>query len=86
MHVHEPMADDALEQRTFVGPLADDVRLPLLGMHVHVGAGDIEIAAEDERLSRRFVIRDEQLECVQESHLRFEILAAVRHIDRRDGE
>ena len=60
-------------------------RLPLLRVHVHVGARDVQVAAQDERLARRLKLRREAVERFEEAHLGGEVLAAVRHVDRRDG-
>ena len=86
MHVDEPVPDDALDERALVGPLTDDARLPFFGMDVHVGSCDVEIAAQHQRPTRGFVVGREQFERIEESHLRRKVLAAVRHVDRRDGK
>ena len=43
--VHEPAADDPLEQRALLRQLADRARLALLRMHVALGARDVQVAA-----------------------------------------
>jgi hypothetical protein len=51
--VDEPAADDPLEQRALLGQLADRARLALLRVHVHVGARDVQVAADDQRPGAR---------------------------------
>src|SRR2546421_12088022 len=51
MHVYEAMTDDLLEKRSFLRPLTDAIRLSLFRVHVHIGSGHIEIAAQDKRPS-----------------------------------
>ena len=53
VHVDEAAAEDPLDQRALLGQLADAARLALLGMHVDVGARDVQVAAEHERPCRR---------------------------------
>ena len=84
-HVDQAVGDDPFEQFALVRELADRVRLALLRMHVDVGARDVQVAAEDERRCRRRHVRGELLERREEPHLRGKVLAAVRHVHRRDG-
>ena len=82
MHVHQPVSEDLLDQRSFVGPLSDDARLPFFRVHVHVGPCDVHVAAKDERYSRRAGFRCKRRHRLEKPHLRGEILAAIRHVDR----
>ena len=43
--VDEPAAEDPLDQRALLGQLADGARLPLLRVHVAVGARHVHVAA-----------------------------------------
>src|SRR5687768_16782260 len=52
VHVDEAAPDDPFLQRPFVGALADHVRLPLPRVDVHVGAGDVHVAAQYQLLAR----------------------------------
>ena len=54
------------------------------GMHVHLGARDVQVAAQDGALPRGLQVRGELLQRLEEPHLRREVLAAVRHVDRRE--
>ena len=49
------------------------------------GTGNVQIAAHDQRRGPS-AIGDELLEGGEEAHLGLEILAAIRHVDRRDGD
>src|SRR5687768_12050231 len=84
--VDQTVADYSFEQRTLLRELPDDARLALLGMHVHVGARDVEVAADDHRRGARLETCGVGLEIAEEPHLRVEVLAAVRHVNRNDGE
>jgi len=86
MHIDETMAEDALHQLALVGPLPRDVWFPLFRMDVHVREGDVQVAAENERLPGNMNFRRERIERFEEAHLRREVFPAVRHIDRRDGD
>src|SRR2546430_16416630 len=46
--IDEMAAEQRLEQRAFLGALADRVRLALFGMHIHLGPGNVHVAAEDD--------------------------------------
>ena len=59
-------------------------RPPFLRMHVHVGARDVQIAAQDERLTRVVELRRVRVEGFEKAHLGRKILAAVGHVNRRD--
>ena len=85
MYVHEAATQNALDERTFVGALTDDAGLPFLGVHVHVGARDVHVAAHDERLSRGLRVSGELIHRLQESHFRNEVFASIRHVDRRNS-
>ena len=66
-------------------PIARGLRS--FGMHVEVGARDVQVAAEDEPAARGArTARAYASERLEEAHLRREVLAAVRHVDRRDGQ
>ena len=78
--VHQSVPDDPFELRPLLGQLADRVRLPLLGMHVHLGPRDVEIAADHQRA---LVARASAANCssaAEEAHLRRKILAAIRDV------
>ena len=84
--VDEAAADDPLEQRALLRQLADRARLSLLRVHVALGARDIQVAAEDERPSGVAARRGVGLQRLEEPHLGGKVLAAVRHVDRGDGQ
>src|SRR5438105_1729547 len=46
--IDEPAGENALEHRAFFRQLPDRARLPLLRVHVDVGAGDIDIPADQQ--------------------------------------
>mgnify|MGYP003693735035 CR=1 FL=1 len=46
--VDEVLAEQAVEKRALLGSLSDDAGLTLLWMHVDVGAGDVDVAAQDD--------------------------------------
>jgi len=81
--VDEPVVDRALEELSLIGPDADGARLEFLRMNVLVGDRDVEIAAHDQELAGLFARARPALELAEERHLRDEVLAAVRHVDRR---
>ena len=55
------------------------------GMHVHVGAGHVQVAAQHERLARGRELGGVGVHRLEETHLGGEVLAAVGHVDRRHG-
>ena len=84
--VDEPAADDALEQRPLFRQLADRARLPFLrdarpGRCARRSDRRTGRAAVPASLQRARVV----VERLEEAHLGGEVLAAVRHVDRRDG-
>src|SRR6267378_1839869 len=85
-HVHELRAEECFEQRALLRALADGVRLPLLGMHVHLGARDVHVAAQNQLPAIGRQPRGPVAEARYECELRRVILAAVRHIDRCDDQ
>src|SRR5437588_432390 len=47
-HIHEVLAQEAVEKLALLRSLSDDVGLSLLWMYVDVGARDIDVAAQDD--------------------------------------
>src|SRR5438132_10322861 len=67
--IDESPRDDALEKGALFGQLSDRSRLALFRMNVAVRAGDVEVAAEDDRLARRFQLGRERRERFEKAHL-----------------
>ena len=72
--VHQPAADDLLDQRALLGQLADRARLPLFRMHVAVGARDVQVAAEHEQPAVALERRGERVERLEERILAWKSL------------
>jgi len=85
MHVSEAATEDPFNQRPFLRKLPDRPRFPLLGMHVHVGPRDVQVAAQHERQAGILKPGSVCVEGFEELHLRRKVLTAVRDVDRRDG-
>src|SRR5262245_32959846 len=83
--VYEPATQDPLDERALLRQLPDRARLALLWMHIAFRARHVHVAEHDEPallLLERPRIRVHRLEKL---HLGREVLAAVRHVDRRHG-
>ena len=78
-----PRPSSRSNMRALVGTLADDAWLPLLRMQIQIGMRDVQIAADHERLRRGRRLRPLHERLPRKSDLRGEVLAAVRHVDRR---
>ncbi len=76
--------EDAFEQRAFLGTLADEAVVALLGVDVHLGARDVEVAAQHDAIAGRAQRGRVRRHRLEEAHLGGEVLAAVGHVDRRD--
>src|SRR5690606_11659218 len=81
---HPAVCDYAFEQLPFLGTLADNVRLPLFWMDVHIRPGDIHVAAEYQVDLSGTAFRRVALHRFQETHFGGKILAAVGDIDGGD--
>ena len=75
------MTDDSFELRPFLRKLSNRARLPFFRMHIHVGACDVQIAANHECAGFRMSFGNELFQRIEESHLRGEILPTVRDVD-----
>jgi hypothetical protein len=53
---------------------------------IAIGPRDVEVAADNERTVRGRELRGEGAHRLEEAHLGGEVLAAVRHVDRCDGQ
>jgi hypothetical protein len=81
--VHEALAEQAIEQRPLLGPLADGARLAFLRVKVLVGVRHVEVAADDQWRTRAPRFTRPRHELLEEPHLGREVLSAVRHVHRR---
>src|SRR6267143_2027144 len=82
--IHELRAEECFEERALLGALSHRVRLPLLGMHVHLAARDVHVAAENQLSATGLQPGGPITEARYEGELRRVVLAAVWHIDRRN--
>ena len=73
-------------QRALLRELSDGLGLALLRVDVDFGARDVQVAAEDELAAARGKRRRVRVQRLEEAHLGGEVLAAVRHVDRRHGQ
>src|SRR5262249_39492445 len=80
------MVDDPLDDRPLLRQLADRARLPFLRMHVALAARDVHVAEHHERVSALRGRRRVGIHRGEELHLGRKILAAVRHVHRRNGD
>src|SRR5690606_33322401 len=83
--VDEAAREEALDQRALLGELADRL-LAQRRVDVDRGAGDVEVAGEDEVLARRLEDAGPGRELAEEAELGGEVLAAVRDVDRGEDE
>ena len=84
MHVDQATGDQACEQRSFIRSRADLVRLAQFRVDVALFQRDVEIAAQNQQLSVPLRVGHIRIERFEEPHLRVEVLAAIRHVDRCD--
>jgi hypothetical protein len=82
--IYQAAADDAFDERPLLWKLSDRARLALLGMDISLRERDIQIAAHHERPSGCLERRGVLVHRPEEAHLGGEVLAAVRHVHRRD--
>src|SRR6185503_1108453 len=83
-HVVEgALVEDALEQRALVGALADEAAVSFARMYVHLGARDVDVAAQDQAVAGRAQRRDVRRHRLQETNLAGEVPAAVGDINGR---
>src|SRR6266576_2573768 len=85
-HVHELRAEQRFEQGALLGPLAHRIWLALLGMHIHLRARDVQVAAENQRAPFGLESRGPIDEAGDERQLRGVVLAAVGAVDRGDHQ
>src|SRR3954447_11238020 len=83
MYIDEVLADQVLEYRALFRQLADDVA-PLDRVHVAIGAGDVDVAADDELFAFGVDALRPVGEGAQEGELRRIVFAAVRYVDRSE--
>ena len=84
--IHEAPADELVHQRALFRELADGQGLALFGVHIPIGQRDVHVPAEHEAPAgglKRLCIRVHGFE---KSKLGWEVLAAVRDVDGRDGD
>ena len=84
--IHEVPRDDALQQGALIGAGAHLVRLALALVDVAFGAGDVEVATEDHQALVAGGLGGERIKRVEKPQLGLVILAAVRHVDRRQHD
>ena len=73
-------------QRALLRQLADRARLALLRVDVALGARDVHVAAAARAAPPAACDAGVRVHRLEEPHLGGEVLAAVRHVDRRDGQ
>src|SRR5712692_6558453 len=84
--VDQMPAQQLLEELALFLALPDDARLALLRMHVHVGAGDVHVAAQNELAPLPVQLLRPGRELDHEAELRLIVLAAVRYVYRGEDE
>ena len=85
-HVHQVARDEVLERVALVATRADLIGLALLRVHVALVAGDVEVPADQQPPPVAGDVRGPGVEAAEEAHLGLVVLAAVGHVDRRDGD
>ena len=84
--VHEAAAEDALDDRALLRQLADRAWLSFLRVHVAVRPRDVHVAHQHDLARRALKRRGVGVHRLEELHLAGKILAAVGHVDGRDGQ
>src|SRR5262245_8898774 len=85
MDIDETVAEDLLDSGALIRALTNDAWAPFFRVHVRVCSRNVHVAAHDERRSRRLAFGRKLPHLLEEAHLRDEILAPVRYVNRRNG-
>src|SRR4029450_2061539 len=77
--VHEAVADDTFELRTLLRELPDRARFALFRMNIYISPGNIQIAADQNRVRCSPRVGSKLFERIKETQFGGEVLPAVRH-------
>src|SRR5260221_42778 len=84
--VHQVLGEEPVEELALLLPLPYDAGLALARMHVHVGACDVHVAAQNELAPVAMQLFRPSSELDHEAELRLVVFAAVGHVHRGDHE